>query len=166
MTYARTVLVAVCGLALLAAAGPATAQAYEGVSPAHAHRHVKLAERELARAKAALREARDVERATRTYSGQYGVVVGRWVWLARDVGWPRDTLGTLMFVIDRESGGFPGIMNSQGSGAAGLLQEMPDWYNGSRLYYDFPAFNPLNPRKNLYYGHRGWLVSGWGPWSM
>ena len=160
----RTVLLAVCGLALLAAAGPATAQAYEGVSPAHAHRHVKLAERDLARAKAALSEARHVERATRLYSSRYGTVVGRWVWLADDVGWPSAQWPTLFLVIDRESGGYPGIMNSQGSGAAGLLQLMAGWYAGD--YYDFPPFNPLDPRKNLYYGYLGWKVSGWTPWQV
>ena len=55
-------------------------------------------------------------------------------------------------------------MNSQGSGAAGLLQLMPGWYAGD--YYDFPPFNPLDPRKNLYYGYLGWKVSNWTPWAV
>ena len=157
--YALLILAGVVIFVVLVGASLARAQGYEGVSVKHAATHVR-------EARAALADAQRVQTATRRYTAAYGATVGRWVWLADDVGWPPAQWPTLFFVVDRESGGFPGIMNSQGSGAAGLLQEMPDWYNGSRLYYDFPAFNPLNPRLNLYYGYRGWLVSGWAPWSM
>ena len=160
----RMVLVAICGLGLLACVGADPVGAYEGVIARHAHRHVKVAERELAQAKLRLRDARHVESQTRLYSARYGSVVGRWVWLADDVGWPDSQWPTLFLVIDRESGGYPGIMNSQGSGAAGLLQLMAGWYAGD--YYDFPPFNPLDPRKNLYYGYLGWKVSGWTPWQV
>jgi hypothetical protein len=146
----KTVMVVVlCGLLLLAGAATAGAQGYEGVSVRRAAQYVRAAERDVARAKAALRESRTVANATRTYSAQYGSVVGRWVWLASDVGWPNSQWPTLFYVIHRESGGYPGIMNSQGSGAAGLLQLMPGWYCGD--YYSFPDFNPRNPRLNLYY---------------
>lgn len=130
---------------------------YEGVGARHAAAHVR-------KAKAELRDAQRVLVATRRYDAAYGAAVGRWVWLADDVGWPSWSWPRLFMIIDRESGGFPGIMNSQGSGAAGLLQLMPGWYCGD--YYNFPTFNPRDPRKNLYYGHRGWLVSGWAPWSL
>jgi soluble lytic murein transglycosylase-like protein len=56
------------------------------------------------------------------------------------------------------------VPNSEGSGAAGLLQLMPGWYNGS--YYDFPDFNPYDAYLNLYYGRKGWEESGWTPWAI
>jgi soluble lytic murein transglycosylase-like protein len=87
----------------------------------------------------------------------------RWMPLARFAGWPESTLSTLAAIIMRESSGIESNMNHQGSGAAGLLQLMPGWYHGD--YYNFPDFNPLDPYLNLYYGHRGWHVSGWGPWA-
>jgi len=163
MRYAiRTTLLAICGLALLATPSLASASTYEGVSPTHAHRHVKLAERDLARAKAALREARDVESATRRYSEQYGSVVGRWVWLSNDVGWPRGEWGTLFFVMDRESGGIERIPNSAGSGALGLLQEMPDFY----IWYGLPYYDRADARANLHAGLVAWRRDRWGPWGM
>jgi soluble lytic murein transglycosylase-like protein len=152
------------GLVLLGSAGPSLAQGYESVGVRHAAHHVKHAKRDLARAKAHLREAQATLSDTRRYIGAYGVNVGRWVWLAGDVGWPRGELGTLMFVIERESGGSPLSDNTQGSGAAGLLQLMPGWYAGD--YYDFPDFDPHVPRLNLKYGYLGWLVDGWIPWSL
>jgi hypothetical protein len=165
MHYVKAfVLMALCGTLLLAGAATAGAGSYEGVSAKHAAKHVRLAERDLAAAQARLRTARTVLGATRTYSDRYGRVVGRWAWLAADVGWPAAQWPTLFMVIDRESGGYPSIMNSQGSGAAGLLQLMQGFYAGD--YYDFPDFNPLNPRLNLYYGFKAWKVSGWAPWSV
>ena len=159
----RVLLGLLLGSLLVAGAGAAPASGYEGVSVKHARQHVRTAQRDLARAQARLREARATLDATRTYSRAYGVVVGRWTWLARDVGWPRDTLGTLMFVIDRESGGYPGIMNSQGSGAAGLLQLMPGWYTGQ---WGLPAGDPRDPRYNLHSGYLMWKTERWRPWGM
>jgi soluble lytic murein transglycosylase-like protein len=66
-------------------------------------------------------------------------------------------------IISRESGGNPNAANPTSS-ARGLLQLMSGWYAGD--YYNFPDFDPLNPRLNLYYGHKGYLVSGWQPWSV
>ena len=147
---------------LVAGAGAAPASAYEGVSVKHAHRHVVVAQRDLARAKAALRDARDVERATRLYSSRYGDVVGRWVWLADDVGWPDPERPTLFFVMDRESGGFEAIPNAAGSGALGLLQEMPDFY----LWYGVPWYDRADARQNLRVGLIAWRHDRWGPWGM
>ena len=113
-------------------------------------------------ARRALQEARRVLTATKTYERLYGASVSRWVWLANDTGWPHDTWPTLFYVIDRESGGSPKAYNP--SGASGLLQEMPGWYAGD--YYNFPDYDPFNPRLNLYYGYKGYKVSGWSPWSM
>ena len=155
------------------AVGPA--QAYEGVSVKHARQHVRTAQRDVARAQARLREARTVLDATRHYSaydyssfaGRYvdPVLVGRWVWLANDVGWPQSQWTTLFCVIARESSGNAGQMNTTGSGAAGLLQLMPGWYAGT-YYGSMPDFNPRNPRLNLKYGLWGWRVDGWRPWSV
>ena len=150
------------GLFSMAFLSPPPAPAYEGVNVQHAHRHVVKAQRDLVRAKAALSEARYVERATRTYSSQYGSVVGRWVWLSNDVGWPRGEWGTLFFVMDRESGGFEGIPNSAGSGALGLLQEMPDFY----IWYGLPYYDRADARANLHAGLVAWRIDRWGPWGM
>jgi hypothetical protein len=85
------------------------------------------------------------------------------VWLSSDVGWKKPQWPTLFFVIERESGGYPGIVNSQGSGAAGLLQFMPGWYHGE---WGYPAFDPFDPRANLKAGVWLWHREGWRPWSM
>ena len=142
-------------IALVYLAAVDTAQAYEGVSVKHARTHVRSA-------KAALAEAERVLTATRRYSAAYGASVGRWVWLADDVKWPAVQWPTLFMVIDRESGGSPGIMNSQGSGAAGLLQFMAPAYQGQ---WGYPAFPPLNPRASLKAGVWFWRHSGWQPWA-
>lgn len=152
------------------ATGPALA--YEGVSVKHAHRHVVKAERDLARAKTALSEARHVERATRYYSAHdYSdfagrnvepVPVGRWVWLSRQTGWQWSSLDILIHIIARESSGMPGVLNTQGSGALGLLQEMPDFY----LWYNVPYYDRADARQNLRVGLIAWRRDGWRPWGM
>jgi hypothetical protein len=165
MRHARTIviLVLLLGAGLLAGAATAGAGSYEGVSAKHAAKHVRLAERDLVAAQARLRTARTVLSATRTYSDRYGRVVGRWAWLAEDVGWPAAQWPTLFFVVDRESGGYPSIMNSQGSGAAGLLQFLGPAYHGEWGYH---SFNPLDPRQNLKAGVWFWRHSGWVPWAL
>jgi hypothetical protein len=167
MRYGKVVGIAllvgtVACLVWLVWAGTANAKGYESVGIKEAHAKVLRAQREVAAAKARLSEARAVESATRTYVGQYGVTVGRWVWLANDVGWPRSTWGQLCYVIERESGGSPKAYNV--SGASGLLQLMPGWYAGD--YYNFPDFDPFVPRLNLYYGYKGYKESGWQPWAL
>jgi soluble lytic murein transglycosylase-like protein len=140
-----------------------------------AKRAALKAHKALVKAKAADKEARHVLSATRYYSNhnyddfcgrhiEDPAKVGRWVSLARKAGWPWSAMDTLMHVIARESSGYPGVPNSEGSGAAGLLQLMPGWYNGS--YYDFPDFNPYDAYLNLYYGRKGWEESGWTPWAI
>jgi len=154
--YALLILAGVVIFVVLVGASLARAQGYEGVSVKHAATHVR-------EARAALADAQRVLTATRRYSREYGATVGRWVWLADDVGWPPAQWPTLFFVVDRESGGFPGIMNSQGSGAAGLLQLMPGWYTGQ---WGLPAGNPRDPRYNLRSGHLMWHKEGWRPWGQ
>ena len=85
---------------------------------------VKQAKREVAKAKARLREAKFVYRATKEATEQHGQAVGRWVKLARKVGWPKDCIPTLMLVIKHESGGDPTALNDY-SGAGGLTQLLP-----------------------------------------
>jgi outer membrane murein-binding lipoprotein Lpp len=157
------VLAVLLGTGLLAGGGPAAAKGYEGVDVKHARQHVRAAQRDLVRAEARLREARTILDETRWYTSLYGTSVGRWLWLSDDVGWKEPQWPTLFMVIDRESGGSPGIVNSQGSGAAGLLQFMPPWYNGQ---WGYPAFNPFDPRANLKAGLWLWHRNGWSPWAL
>ena len=125
-------------------------------SPLQMHRQTQRIARELS-------ETRHVERSTREYSTRYGASVGRWVWLARDVGWPWKDIPMLMYVINRESGGHPTAKNPT-STASGLLQFLAFWWDGSSSYGWH--FNPFNARQNLYYGYKLHLKSGWSPWAM
>jgi hypothetical protein len=143
-----TVLV-VCGCCLLAAAPALASDACS----------VKQAKRDVARAQHRLTEAKRVLAATRHYSADYGPKVGQWTRLSRRVGWGWGQLSTLMFVIDRESGGSAHAANPASS-ARGLTQQMSIWWNG-KWHYD-----PFNPRLNLYYAHRIWHMEGFAPWSM
>jgi Sec-independent protein translocase protein TatA len=161
-------------IALLLMSGPAKAiEGARGIP--QAKRDARQAHKELVKAQAKYREAQHILSATRYYSthsyddfcGRHiedPTKVGRWVYLARKAGWPWNAMDKLMHVIARESSGYPGVSNSAGSGAAGLLQLMPGWYSGS--YYNFPDFDPYNAYLNLYYGHKGWLESGWVPWAV
>ena len=159
----RKVAVVLIGVAmlilLLVAAGKAEAGETRSVRQL-THRVERLSEE--------LREAKHVLRETRYYShhdysdfaGRYVEPgpVGRWVWLAREVGWPWSTIDNLMHIIARESSGCATVPNSQGSGATGLLQLMPMHWEGK--------FNPKDPRKNLSYGHKLYLEAGWSPWAL
>ena len=149
-------LLLLLGMVLLAPGSPALAKGYESVGVRHAAVHVREAKQQL-------QEARRVLTATKTYEHLYGINVARWVWLADDVGWPYPEWPTLMMVVDRESGGSPKAQNP--SGAAGLLQLMPGWYNGT-YYGNMPDFDPHIPRLNLKYGLWGWKVDGWIPWAV
>jgi hypothetical protein len=170
MSYAKAVLLIGIVLCILwlAVASAAHAGNYEDA------RSVRDTHSRVTRLANELREARHVEGATRYYSTHdYSdfagrtvapVPVGRWVWLARDVGWQWSQIDMLMHIIARESSGSPTVTNTQGSGATGLLQLMPGWYAGD--YYNFPDFNPKDARLNLYYGHKGYEESGWAPWQL
>jgi soluble lytic murein transglycosylase-like protein len=144
---------------LLAAA---QASARPDVSTGQAHKDYKSALREFNAAKARLSEARYVEDKTESITSIYGGSVGRWVWLARHVGWDKDDIDKLMYVINRESRGDGGVTNSS-SGAAGLLQFMPQWYTGQ---WSLPAFDPYNPEENLRMGLRLYKMQGWTPWAI
>ena len=155
----KTVLVLVLWLCLFAGWSGANASAPAGsCSVTQAKRDVAAAKRAVARAEARLREARHVLSSTRQYVSEYGSGVGRWTRLARRVGWPWPQFPTLMYVINRESGGNPAVYNYQGSGCAGLLQLAPVHYQG--------RFDPTRPRANLSYGLKLWRGSGWQPWSL
>ncbi len=113
-----------------------------------AHRAHMAAERREA-------EAAFVYRATCNATAAYGSPVGRWVWLSRQVGWPRSQVPALMYVINRESRGDPGVVNPS-SGCAGLLQLHPLHGLGETA---------LDPRTNLSFGLRLWRSNGWTPWG-
>jgi hypothetical protein len=135
-------------------------------------RTTKCLATDVARLEARLGEARHVLRATRYYSthdysdfaGRHVQPrpVGRWVWLARDTGWKWDDIDMLMHIIARESSGYPEVPNGQGSGAMGLLQWMPQWYNGA--WHE--PFDPTNPRASLSVGVEVHASQGWGPWAL
>lgn len=166
--------VAVAAAALLFIVGAASAQS-QSCSPKQALRELRVAHRAVLRAERREKEARHVYKATVIYSVhnyddfamrhiEDPAKVGRWVRLARKAGWEWGNIDTLMHVVARESSGSASVENGEGSGATGLLQLMPGWYAGD--YYDFPDFDPHDPYLNLYYGHKGWLVSGWSPWAL
>lgn len=166
------IVLALLIVATFLVAASAADAAYEGVSVKHARAHVRQAARRVREANAALSEARRVLTATRRYSscdytsfaGRYVEPknVGRWVWLASNVGWPVSTWPTLFGVIARESSGDPGVPNAGGSGALGLLQEMPDFY----LWYGLPYYDRANPRANLHAGLVAWRRDQWAPWLL
>jgi len=155
---ARMALLLAIATIVLGANTPASATTYESAcSPTEAHARIHKAVRELHRAESRLAEARRVLRATCSYSSQYGTGVGRWVWLSRQVGWPWAQMPTLMYVVDRESGGNPAAKNPV-STASGLLQFLASWWYGK--------WNPFNPRLNLRAGLRAWRQVRWQPWAL
>jgi len=131
--------------------------AHEAVSTRQADRLVTVAKRDLRRAELRLQRAREVRQLTAHFSATFGPDVGRWVWLAREVGWPRECLPTLMAVIARESGGDPRAANPTSS-AAGLLQFLSLWWAG--------RWNPFEPRAALRHGYLAWRAAGWQPWAL
>lgn len=146
------IAVVVCAWCLIGAGSPAVlARGYaDSCGVRAAQRHLRAAER-------AAREARYVVCATRQFSREYGVDVGRWVWLARDVGWARQQLPELMLIIQRESGGSPKAKNPT-STASGLLQFLSFWWQGK--------WNPFDPRQNLRHGYLAWKSQGFAPWAL
>lgn len=153
-------------LALLAALWLVTGSALAQANPGALYE--KGAKREMVKARKAYREALRVSNATRYYSrhdysdfaGRYvePVKVGRWVALARKVGWKWGCIDNLCHIMARESSGFPGVTNSEGSGATGLLQILrSNVTQPDRL---------TEPRYNLAQGLRLFKVAGWGPWAL
>lgn len=85
-----------------------------------------------------------------------GAGVGRWLRLAREVGWPEGDLATLGRIIAAESGGNPLATNGQ---YRGLLQFSAYWYA------DYWSFDPYDPRQALTYGLKLKRLCGWSSWS-
>lgn len=147
----------------VAAVGPVPASAGSvECTVRQAQRDVAAAKRAVATAEARLSEARYVLSATKTATASYGSSVGRWVRLSRQSGWSRATIQQLTYVIYRESRGMPNAVNSS-SGAAGLLQFMPQWYTGE---WDMKPFDPFDPKKNLQMGWWLYKRQGWTPWAL
>ena len=117
-----------------------------------AERDVREARQALRKAERRLAEAKRVLAATRTYSAQYCPAVGRWVRLARGVGWRYPEMPTLFMVVNRESGGDPYAVSACGT-YVGLLQFSPAW-----------GFDRLDPRKSLRRCLQSVRESGWVHW--
>jgi hypothetical protein len=62
----------------------------------------------------------------------------------------------------RESRYQPTARNAS-SGAAGLFQLMPFWWDGNNSYGW--RFDPYDPRQNAVHAHLIWKADGWGPWT-
>jgi|GEM_PF-3985539 len=83
-----------------------------------------------------------------------------WLPLLKHQGFPKSQLAMAVKVIRRESNGNPRCVNSS-SGAAGLFQFMPFWWQGQ-------GWNPLNPVHNINRAKRAVIAQGgWLPaWSL
>lgn len=86
----------------------------------------------------------------------------RWKPLLRWTSWPEYMLPKITAIIMRESSGRARALNPS-SGAAGLLQFMPQWYRGQ---WGYPVFNPFDPEANLRAGVWLWRHEGLSPWSL
>jgi hypothetical protein len=62
----------------------------------------------------------------------------------------------------RESRYQPTARNSE-SGAAGLFQLMPFWWDGNSEFGW--RFDPYDAEANAYHAHLIWKVYGWEPWT-
>jgi peptidoglycan hydrolase-like protein with peptidoglycan-binding domain len=78
---------------------------------------------------------------------------GGWHDLAIAAGWTEDQWPKLSCIIQRESRGQAGVINS--AGATGLLQILKKYHRGDDLF---------DPFTNLRVGHEMFLSSGWSPW--
>jgi hypothetical protein len=169
MRFVQTLFIVVLlGCLLGGGAGAALATPNPGacyVSAAEKDR--RAAKRALVRAEKRYREASHVARATRYYSTHdYSdfawrhvepVPVGRWVRLARRVGWPWPCIDQLMHIIARESSGYPGVVNPS-SGCTGLLQILPSNVSQPERLSD--------PKYNLRSGLKLYRAAGWSPWIL
>ncbi len=76
--------------------------------------------------------------------------------------WPADLVDFALCLIRYESQGKPGALNA--SGAAGLFQIMPGWWNGELpAKYRGDRFDPVTNSRAAYYiydsqGRRAWSV--------
>jgi len=163
--YVHTALTSLVLLgSLLMFAGPAVSVPTGSCSVATAKRDVAHAKRDLVRAERRLVEARHVLSATRAAGLKYGNGVGRWVRLARQVGWPWATIPDLTKCISGESGGDP--TNSNGV-CRSLLQIHECHASAFKAVTGLPYFNGVYvPRANLKFGLHLWRAEGWGPWQV
>lgn len=152
--WKNRIVVGLFALGVVLAAAP-VASASDARSPGQLRAEIRRLENQLSQKRYVLRET---EAATKLW----GLPVGRWVWLAKDCGWENHDIKQLMYIINRESRGNPNALN-ESSGAAGLLQFMPQWYHGM---WRLPPFDPFNPRTNLRMGLRLHKMQGWSPWAM
>lgn len=165
MLHIKKLVLGLCGLLLLAGVGAGPALGYNGDGsfyPSQAERASRAAHRAAIRAAERDREARRVLVATRQLKGIYGTTVARWVQCARRAGFGWGDFGVLFAIIDRESGGGDSAQNP--SGASGLTQQMPGWWNGD--YFGW-VYDPLDAYQNLRHAHMAYHRPGvgWSPWT-
>ena len=118
------------------------------VAAAKKHRRLMREKREAAAVETV--EATTVPTTTPNYT-----TTGGWADELAAVGFPASVIPTMLYIIDRESGGNPNAINSS-SGACGLLQLYP-CYGGTAW---------LDPMTNLHFGFQKYQASGLSPWSM
>lgn len=102
-----------------------------------------------------------LERAPSDASGSKVSTAGEWRSLVTAIFRPDDVEWALR-VIQCESGGDPTAVNPR-TGAAGLMQAMPQWYTGAGYSEPSPygPFDPFDPEANLRFG--AWLLDyEWG----
>jgi soluble lytic murein transglycosylase-like protein len=119
------------------------------VAAAKKHRRLMREKREAAAA------AEAAEATTVTTTAPSASYSGGWADELAAVGFPASVIPTMLYIIDRESGGNPDAINSS-SGACGLLQLYP-CYGGAAW---------LDPMTNLHFGFQKYQASGLSPWSM
>lgn len=93
-----------------------------------------------------------------------------WIGLARQVGWPEDTLGTLARIIHRESRCDPTVWADRPStldNSRGLLQ-MNAYGTLEGAIRSLCGINPVelfDPATNLRCGLAYYQAAGWAPWG-
>jgi hypothetical protein len=65
-------------------------------------------------------------------------------------------------IANHESGDDPNNVNPS-SGAAGLFQLMPSWWDGHNGFGW--NFDPFDPQQNALHAHVIWQQDGWAPWT-
>lgn len=123
------------------------------VAAAKKHRRLMLEKREAAAAAAA-------EATTTTTNTPSYTATGGWADELAAVGFPASVIPTMLYIIQRESGGDPTAVYGGGSAyaggpACGLVQLFP-----------CPGPQALDPMTNLRYGFAKYQASGLSPWSM
>lgn len=120
-----------------------------------ARKDAREAKREAAAAAEAAAEAAAAQEAAPASVPTYTTSADGWADELAAVGFPSSVIPTMLYIIDRESGGNPNAINSS-SGACGLTQLYP-CYGGSAW---------LDPMTNLRLAYQKYQASGLSPWSM